>query len=506
MRCLFAASEVTGFAKTGGLADVAGSLPRALARRGVDMAVILPLYGSVRRGPAPLEPTEHVFTIPFGDQPVTGRLWRSTLPQSTIPVYLVEQKEFFERDDPALGRGLYQFTKTDGTRADYLDNSRRFAFFSRAVLEAVRLLDFWPDVLHINDWQTGLVPVYLREIYRQTKPHDLRQRYERMRTLCTIHNLGYQGLFTHLDMPVLSLPWKLFNYEQLEFYGHINFLKAGIVFADLINTVSPMYAREIQTLYFGCGLQGVLLQRARQLCGIVNGVDYHRWDPAHDAHLAAHYDADSVAPGKPVCKAHLQKACGLAVEPNTPLLGMISRLVDQKGLDLLLEAAPALLRQGPQLVVLGEGDPAYHVALLKLQEKYPGQVAVKLVQDEKLAHQIEAGADIFLMPSQYEPCGLNQLYSLKYGTLPVVRATGGLADTVFDASNKNLEAGKATGFVFVPYAAAEFLEAVSRALDCYRRQPRTWVALQQTGMRQDWSWNRSAAEYEGLYRRLVNTR
>ena len=263
-----------------------------------------------------------------------------------------------------------------------------------------------------------------------------------------------------------------------------------------------MYAREIQTSYFGCGLHGVLLQRARNLCGIVNGVDYEQWNPADDNFLPARYDADSVTEGKPLCKAELQKTSGLEVKADTPLLGMVSRLVAQKGVDTVLEAAPTLLRQGAQLIVLGEGDPGYHRVLSSLQAGHPGQVAVQIGQDEKRAHQIEAGADIFLMPSQYEPCGLNQLYSLKYGTVPVVRATGGLANTVVDATARNLAEGTATGFVFVPPAVPEFLEAVHRALTMYREQPQTWLALQQTGMRQDWSWHRSAADYEKLYRRL----
>jgi starch synthase len=502
LRCLFAASEVAGFAKTGGLADVAGSLPNALAERGVDMAVILPLYRCVRTDAAALEPTDFSFTVSFGAQQFSSRLWRSKLPGSTVPVYLVEQADFFERDDPALGRGIYQFTGADGVRADYADNSLRYAFFSRAVLEAIRLLNFWPDVLHINDWQTGLVPVYLREIYRQSTRHELRQRYDKVRTLCTIHNLAYQGVFAQQELPILDMPWRLFNYEALEFYGRINFLKAGIVFADLLNTVSPMYAREIQTPYFGCGLHGVLLQRTRDLCGIVNGVDYKEWNPAGDRFLTAHYDPGSVTRGKAACKAALQKALGLEVHPAAPLLGMVSRLVAQKGVDLLMEAAPALLSQGVQLAILGQGDSAYQRALSALQIKHRGQVAVEVRQNEALAHQIEAGADIFLMPSQFEPCGLNQLYSLKYGTIPVIRATGGLANTVVDANDRTLADGSATGFVFIPPAAAEFIEAVHRALDTYRNRPQTWLALQQTGMRQDWSWNRSAGEYEKLYRRL----
>jgi starch synthase len=512
MRCLFAVSEVAGFAKTGGLADVAASLPRALSERGVSCAVILPLYGSARRGlatqqPLPLEPTGLTFSVPMGQKLVRGALWRSSLPSrqaqgTPIPVFLVEQADYFERDNPDLGRGLYQFTKATGQKIDYADNCERYGFFCRAVLEAIRLLDFWPDVLHINDWQTGLVPVYLREIYPQQAPSACRARYAGIKTLCTIHNLAYQGNFWHLDMPLLGLPWRLFNFEQLEFYNHINFLKAGIVFSDLLTTVSPTYAREIQTPYFGCGLQGVLLGREGKLHGIVNGADYEVWNPKTDAHLASTYDEQTLG-GKAACKAALQKKYGFEENPRTPLLGMVSRLVDQKGFDLIARSAWDLMREGVQLVVLGEGNPAYHEMLGRLRQDFPRKVGVSITQDEKLAHEIEAGADMFLMPSQYEPCGLNQLYSLKYGAVPIVRATGGLADTVVDATSANRALGTATGFTFVVYAPPAFLDAVKRALSMYRDLPEEWLALQRAGMRQDWSWDRSAAQYEKLYRSLV---
>ena len=516
MRCLYAASEVAGFAKTGGLADVAGSLPRALAERGVDCAVIMPLYRSVRTGGNHLQSTGLSFSIPIGSHAVSGSLRRGCLPHSRVPIFFVEQPEFFERDDPKAGAGLYQYTLPDGGKRDYPDNSARFIFFCRAILEAMRLLDYWPDVLHVNDWQTGLLPVYVQEqrkahrITRSGEPSrlagpkpDVGEKIAKVRTLLTIHNIAYQGTFWHLDMPLTGLPWSLFNYEQLEFHGHINFLKGGIVFADSITTVSPMYSREIQTPYYGCGLHGVLAQRSHDLHGIVNGVDYRTWDPAIDPFLPATYDPSRVQTGKAICKKALQSHFGLPEKPRTPLLGIVSRLVDQKGLDLLGECASALLKHDLQLVVLGEGDPTYHALLLELRKEFPARVGVTIGQDEKLAHQIEGGADIFLMPSLYEPCGLNQLYSLKYGTVPLVRATGGLADTVVDATEENLAAGRATGFAFLPYTAAALLETVHRALCLYVDQPARWLALQQTGMRQDWSWNRSAAEYEKLYRDLV---
>jgi starch synthase len=303
---------------------------------------------------------------------------------------------------------------------------------------------------------------------------------------------------------MLGLPPGLFDMHGLEFHGKINFLKGGLVFSDLLTTVSPTYAREIQTHYYACGLQGVLMRRSDRLFGIVNGVDYAAWNPAADAHLAAHYDADTVAEGKPRCKTALQQAFGLDVQPRTPLFGVVSRLASQKGLDLLEALAPDLLRgESVQLVVLGQGDKRHHDALARLREQFPRQVGVRFELNEALAHQIEAGADAFLMPSQYEPCGLNQLYSLRYGTVPVVRATGGLADTVVDATDANLEAGRATGFTFVPFNVPSFRTAIDRCLRLYRDRPAEWLRMQQTGMRQDWSWGRSALEYQRRYGTLL---
>jgi starch synthase len=519
---LLAASEVVGFAKTGGLADVAGALPAALARHGHDCAVILPLYRCVRTGPHPLTPTEHRLSIPIGPRRVEGRLWRSVLPvdpagsagaspsQAPVPVFLVEQADYFERDDPSAGRGLYQYTDAEGRLRDYHDNSERFIFFCRAILEAIRLLNFWPDVLHLNDWQTGLVPVYLREEYARRGTDAPRARYQCIGVLFTIHNIAYQGNFSHWDMVLAGLDWRLFNPWQLEFYGRLSFLKAGLIFSDLLNTVSPTYAKEIQTFVYGCGMQGVLMERHARLFGIVNGADYRIWDPQSDPYLPAPYSADALAPGKPRCKAALQEEFQLVVQPDAPLLAVIARLVEQKGIDLILPAAQALLREpgdDVQLVVLGHGDPRYHQLLQELQARYPGRVGLALRFDEKLAHRIEAGADLFLMPSLYEPSGLNQLYSMKYGTPPVVRATGGLADTVVDTTPATLAAGTATGFSFTPYAVELFLDAIRRGLALYRSRDEPegrWHQVVRTAMRQDWSWDRSAREYEGLYQRIAD--
>ena len=502
LKCLHAASEVAGFAKTGGLADVAGSLPQALAARGLQCAVVMPLYRACRSSGQTLEPTEHRFRVPIGERAVEGRLWRSSLPGSDVPVFLIEQPDYFERDNPATGHGLYQFTDATGMRVDYTDNSARFAFFARGVLETMRLFDFWPDILHLHDWQTGLAGVYLRELYQSFGKPDLRNRYEALRTVFTIHNLAYQGVFWHLDMPTLGLPWRLFTMDKLEFFGRINFLKAGLVYADALTTVSPTYAREIQTTMLGCGLHGVLMARSAKLFGIVNGIDDRVWNPATDPHIAATYDVADLA-GKATCKAALQKEFRLDIDPKTPLLGMVSRLAVQKGLDLVEKVVPAFLRGGAQLAVLGDGDKAYRDMLVKLRENFPGKIGVMLAQSEPIAHRIEAGADVFLMPSRYEPCGLNQLYSLNYGTIPVVHSTGGLADTVIDASPANLASGRATGFAFVPASPTAFADALHRCLNMYRTRSGQWLQVQQAGMQQDWSWRRSASDYERLYREVV---
>jgi starch synthase len=490
---LLASSEVVGFAKTGGLADVCGYLPRALARRGHRCAVILPLYRSVRNGPIPIQPTDHYLSVPIRHQMLPARLWRSKLPDSDVDVYLVEHGELFERDDPAKGYGLYQMTLPDGRRQDYPDNCGRFVFFCRAVMEAIPYVGFAPDVLHANDWQTGLLPVYVRELYQH------RPGYQQVHTLLTIHNIAYQGVFKSWEYALTGLNWRLFNHHQLEFYGQLNFLKAGIVFADWISTVSPTYAREICTSYFGNGLEGVLNERRNRLSGIVNGVDYTTWNPATDRRIAANYDVDSVREGKALCKADLQRRFDLPQEPRTPVLGMIARLVEQKGIDLVLKAANDLMKLGVQLIVLGEGDPEYHARLTALRQRYPQQVGLKLGFDEVLAHPIESGADLYLMPSLFEPSGLNQLYSLKYGTPPIVRATGGLADTITDATDENLANGTATGFTFLAYTPAALLGAVQRALDLYRDRSDEFLKVIRTGMQEDWSWDHAAGEYEQLY-------
>jgi starch synthase len=497
---LLASSEVVGFAKTGGLADVSGYLPRALARAGHRVAIIQPLYRCVRYGPRPIHPTEYWLPVPIGGQIIPARLWTATLPDSDVTVYLVENSDLFERDDPAFGRGLYQVSDEHGVKRDYGDNFYRFTFFCRAVMEAVPCLGFQPDILHANDWQTGLLPVYLRELYRH------RPAYRKLRSLFTIHNIAYQGVFNKGEYPLTGLDWRLFNQHQLEYYGQLSFLKAGVVFADWVSTVSPTYAQEIRTPYFGCGLEGVLSERRERLSGIVNGVDYDHWNPATDSFLAGHYDIDSIEKGKPLCKADLQRYFHLPQSARTPVIGMIARLVEQKGVDIVSKAAEELLEQDVQLVILGEGDPEYHWKLSRLRERFPLKVGLRIGFDEGLAHRIEAGSDLYLMPSLFEPSGLNQLYSLRYATPPIVRATGGLADTIVDVTDPTLDAGTASGFRFQAYTPQALLAAIDRATTLYHERPADFLKLRIACMKKDWSWDRSAREYEELFRRLVAER
>jgi starch synthase len=498
-RVLLAASEVIGFAKTGGLADVAGSLPRSLADRGVDVSVIMPLYRAARLGRTPVTPTETTLQVKMGWQTVTGRLWRSTLPDSNVPVWLVEQPDLFDRDDSAAKRGLYQYVDSHGAKVDYSDNGERFVFFCKAVVATLNHIGAMPDVVHCNDWQTGPLPALLQEAAAS-------QGKIAPRTLFTVHNIAYQGWFGRNVFALTDLPDHLFNWRQLECQGQFNMLKAGLVFADWLNTVSPTYAREIQTSYYGNGLEGVLIERRHVLSGIVNGVDYRHWDPAIDPHITAKYTSATVAEGKAKCKAALQQRTGLAPNPGVPLLGVIARLVEQKGIELIVRAADALLAQDVQLAVLGEGDPHWQQEVSKLQHRYPQRVAALIGFDEALAHLIEAGADLFLMPSLYEPSGLNQLYSLRYGTVPIVRTTGGLADTIVDTTEETLANRTATGFRFAAHAPWALRETVEKALFVFRQRPAVWRQIQQTGMACDWSWSRSAAEYERLYRQLAGLR
>jgi starch synthase len=487
VKILMATSEAVPFAKTGGLADVCGALPVELEKLGHEPILILPAYRQIRTAGMPIEPTGIHFDVPIGNKSVSGSLLKSHLPNSSVPVYLVDQENYFDRAE------LYQ-----EAGQDYKDNCERYVFFCRAVLEAIRLLDLRVDVLHANDWQTGLLPAYLKIEYRGVPG------YEQIGTVFTIHNMAFQGVFWHWDMLLTGLDWKYFNWQQMEFFGNLNLLKTGLIFADRLNTVSPRYAEEIQSAPLGCGLEGVLQNRRDVLSGIVNGVDYREWDPTIDANLPVNYGPETTVAGKAACKAALQSSMGLPVAPKTPLVAFIGRLTQQKGVDLLTAVMRDWVQSHDvQWVVLGTGEPAYQSQLSMLANRYPQKVATRLEFSNRLAHRIEAGADVFLMPSRYEPCGLSQLYSLKYGSVPVVRATGGLVDTIVDLNEKTLAAGTATGFHFGDYSALALTEALQRACNTYA-QDGVWKRLVQAGMRQDWSWNSSARQYVELYQSTIN--
>ncbi|MFW6169944.1 MAG: glycogen synthase, partial [Planctomycetota bacterium] len=435
----------------------------------------------------PLEATDVEVNVLVGSKWVPGRLLRSHLPNCEVPVYLVQQDGYFDRP---------QLYRENGS--DYKDNCERFAFFCRAVMQAISALGLSLDVLHCNDWQTGLLPAYLKIEHGDVPVHG------RMASLLTLHNMAYQGQFWHWDMLLTGLDWKYFNWHQMEFYGHLNLLKTGIVFADAINTVSPRYAQEIQHVPAGCGLEPVLRHRRDVLSGIINGVNYDIWDPRHDPLIETPYDETTWMSGKAQCKAALQRELGLPVEPRFPLVGLVGRLADQKGWDLVDELMQYWTRERDvQWAILGTGEENHQQVLQQLAHEHPQRVAARLGFSDSLAHRIEAGADMFVMPSRYEPCGLNQLYSLRYGTVPIVHRTGGLADTITDATPENLAASTANGFSFDSYSVAYLEQALTRACHMYTHQWSQWRQLVETGMKQDWSWTRSATQYLDLYARII---
>jgi len=445
MKIAFCASEAVPYAKTGGLADVAGALPQALEKEGHEVIVILPKYKGIK-----------------ADSGILG---------SAVKAYFLENDAYFNRE------ALY------GTRAgDYEDNLERFAFYSRKCLEFLKEIKFKADIIHCHDWQASLIPVYLQTEFVK-EPF-----YRKMRTLLTIHNLGYQGIFPAEEFPKLGLEAGLFNMEGLEFYGRLNILKGGIIFSDIINTVSPTYAQEICTERFGFGLEGVLGERQDRLFGILNGLDYSIWDPQKDRFILKDYSAKEPA-AKEKNKEDLQKACSLPQDKNIPLIGMVSRLAEPKGFDLITESIGQICRMGAQLVILGVGDKKYHEALKHSAAKYPENISLNLKFDDPLAHKIYAGSDMFLMPSNYEPCGLGQLIAFKYGSIPVVFKTGGLADTV----------NKKNGFIFDIYDQPSFIGAVSSAVDTFKKDKKAWAALVKNAMQLDFSWEKSAKKYLELY-------
>jgi starch synthase len=477
MKIVFAASECVPFAKTGGLADVVGALPQTLAQLGHSVSVYLPKYKQTRLPDAKvLLPS---VTIPFDDQ----YRFCSVLDggkRSGVQFYFIDYPAFFDRE------ALY------GTPAgDYPDNAERFALYCRAVLEASKVLGV-PDIFHCHDWQSALIPVLLRTSYADDPV------FRGTHTVFTIHNIGYQGLFPPDTLPLLMLPWELFTIDQMEFWGKVNFLKGALVFSDHLTTVSRKYSHEIQTSEYGFGLEGVLHSRAGSLTGILNGVDYGEWSPDKDKHIVRQYSAENLE-GKKECKYDLLRQFGLEKAPiDTPVIGIVSRFAAQKGFDLIADVANDLARLPLIITALGSGDKEYQDLLLKLSRQYPEKIAVKVAYDNALAHKIEAGADMFLMPSRYEPSGLNQMYSLRYGTVPIVRATGGLDDTI---EPWEPTAVKGNGFKFSAYSGVTMLNCIQEALRAYKDQP-GWNKLMLNGMKKDFSWTSAAREYVKVYERL----
>jgi starch synthase len=472
-----AVSEAAPFAQSGGLAEVANSLSKAMQRLGHRISLIMPCYRTTLQAGFHLEETGIRFAVPVSDRFEAGSVLRTALGDD-VTVYLVRADGYFDRE------GIYG--TVDG---DYLDNAERFVFFSRAILEILKGSP--PDILHAHDWQTALSVAFLKG-----DPGRYAQ-LSSVKTVFTVHNAAYQGHFWHHDWHLLNLDYRFFTPSYLEFYGKINFLKSGLVFADAITTVSPTYAEEIKTPEQGWGLDGVFRERADSLTGILNGCDYEAWNPDSDPLIAKAYSPNSLA-GKKDCKSDLQRAFSLPEDPNVLLVGMVSRLASQKGFDLLQGALADLLSRPIQFVLLGSGERHYQDFLTAVARLCPEKMAVKIAFDDALAHRVVAGSDVVLVPSQYEPCGLAQMYALKYGTIPIVRATGGLSDTVqqFDPASDT-----GNGFVFGPYQAESLIGGVDQALSTFKLDQH-WAALMKNAMAADFSWDRSAPAYLRLYRRL----
>ncbi len=483
MRVLLASSECFPYSKTGGLADMVGALGKALGADGHEVHIVTPLYGGIRQKHSGLqrEPTE--ISVQLGSRIVSAHVW-SLQPAPNLKVLFIDLPEFYER--PALyGEGGW----------DYPDNAARFIFFSQCVAYLARNLSHPPEVVHIPDWQVGLVPILIQHQALITGWQH------RPATVLTIHNLAYQGVFPHSEYPLTNLPNEYFNTDGLEFWGKLNCLKAGIVYADMITTVSPRYAREITTEQYGCGLDGVLRARQERLVGILNGVDYGEWNTERNKFLKFTYSSASLE-GKASQKRALQEEMGLPVADDIPLFATISRLADQKGVDILISALEEMLSSNMQFVLLGSGDPAFERGFRTLAERHPRNVAVKIGYDHGLSHRIEAGADFFLMPSRFEPCGLNQMYSLRYGTIPIVRVTGGLDDSVTDISE---DVDTADGIKFTEYSARALGKAIRKALVLFEDKP-LLDHYRRNAMSVDFSWEHCTHDYEEVFRRAIELR
>ncbi|HMJ89402.1 MAG TPA: glycogen synthase GlgA [Candidatus Acidoferrum sp.] len=476
MRILVVSSELHPYSKSGGLADMVGALAKTLAAEGHQVGVVTPLYRGIREKFPGIEPFDWVLDLPLGSARAQGGVF-VLKPAENLTIYFIDQPAFFDRASLYTERG-----------ADYADNAERFTFFSKAAVNLARYLPWQPELLHVHDWQAGLVPLFVREQAARdgwiNPPH----------TCLTIHNLAYQGVFPASAYALTNLPPMYFNAEGVEFYTFMNCLKAGIEFSDVLTTVSPRYAREITTEQFGCGLDGVLRRRQAALVGILNGVDYEEWNTTANPHLPKPFSADDVS-GKTEDKLALQKEVGLSIDPNIPLFATVTRLVDQKGVDIQLGALNEMLAANMQFVLLGSGSPAYEQAYNDLQRRFPSKVAVNIGFDQALSHRIEAGADFFLMPSRFEPCGLNQMYSQRYGTIPIVRRTGGLDDSVTDLTDNE---ERADGIKFSEYSSRALAKAVRKALVLFS-DAELLAFYRRNAMLADFSWERTAEDYIRVY-------
>jgi len=470
LKILFIASEVVPFAKTGGLADVAAALPAALKDKGEDVRIIMPLYKKIDRAKRELKDTGKQITVSFKDRTITGGLLEAV--NSSVPVYFLEQEELYGRDE------LY------GTaQGDYPDNAARFGFLCKGVFEACKTLNFRPDVLHCHDWQTGLIPVYLKTTYRNDFPDTL--------TVHTIHNIAYQGAFPPDTAGFLGVPADMVTHS-----GSVNFLKAAISSADIVTSVSERYIQEIQTFEFGAGLDGVLKSRSQDLVGIVNGLDYGIWNPSTDGYLPVKYDSDSLD-NKAKCKQALLEEKGLDTSENRLLVGLVGRLAEQKGIDIIVNALDRILNTGCNFILLGKGDARYQDMLKAVSGRQPDRISVNLTFDDPLAHRIYAASDVFLMPSRFEPCGLGQMISMAYGTAPVVNPVGGLADTV---QNYDSNTRQGTGFAMTEATPDGLVDAIARAHMLWLNKP-AWRKFQLVLMNQNFSWDSSGQKYLEIYRR-----
>ncbi|PWU16708.1 MAG: glycogen synthase GlgA [Verrucomicrobia bacterium] len=489
MKILLASSEVHPYSKTGGLADMVGALGKALARAGHTVGIVTPLSLGIRERYPEMQKLPMSLVLPLGQEQIKADVWSlDQNPNRTL--YFVDQPAFFQRP------GLYQ-----EQGANYPDNARRFIFLSKAVAHLALHLPWQPEVLHVHDWQTGLAALFIaHERKRAAQGNGFRTSDSGLRifprTCMTIHNLAYQGLFPAADYALTNLPWDYFTLAGAEFYGQLSCLKAGIAYGDVLTTVSPRYAREITTPEFGCGMDGLLRQRQSSLFGILNGVDYEEWNTVNNPCLKHSYSVSDLS-GKTANKLALQEELGLPQNERVPLFGNIGRMVEQKGVELLHPALMEMLQTDLQYVMLGTGNPSVEKAFEELARRFPNKAAVRVGFDEGLSHRIEAGCDFFLMPSQFEPCGLNQMYSLRYGTIPIVRATGGLDDTITDI-RQNVE--KADGIKFDQYSAPAFSKAIRKAVALYD-QPELFHNFQVNAMNADFSWDRTAAEYVQVYER-----